>query len=53
MLTVLIISIIIVFIVLLLAVLTTSKAYNYKHTVDTLEDNPHVQTEQSENEEKK
>ncbi|MFE8703314.1 YtzI protein [Cytobacillus sp. FJAT-54145] len=39
---VLIISIIIVFVVLLLSVLTTSKAYDYKHTVDSLEDNPHL-----------
>lgn len=31
---VLIISVIIVLVVLLLAVLTTSKAYTYKHTVD-------------------
>ena len=42
MLTVLIISIIIVFVVLFLAVGTTSKAYKYKHTVDDLEDNPHL-----------
>ncbi len=38
---VLIVSIIIVFVVLLLAVLTTSKAYSYKHTIDPLENNPH------------
>ncbi|GHH97377.1 YtzI protein [Neobacillus kokaensis] len=31
---VLIVSIVIVFVVLLLAVLTTSKAYSYKHSVD-------------------
>ena len=42
MLTVLIISIIIVFVVLFLAVSTTSKAYKYKHTVDELENNPHL-----------
>ncbi|GIN60031.1 hypothetical protein J27TS8_00240 [Robertmurraya siralis] len=42
MLTVLIICIIIVFVVLLLSVLTTSKAYSYKHSVDPLEDNPHL-----------
>lgn len=35
--TVLIISIIIVFVVLVLSVVTTSKAYQYKHTVDPLE----------------
>ncbi|MFB6467580.1 YtzI protein [Cytobacillus sp. Hz8] len=40
---ILIISIIIVLVVLLLAVLTTSKAYTYKHTVDPLEDNPNIQ----------
>ncbi|MBE4908393.1 YtzI protein [Bacillus luteolus] len=32
--TVLIISIIIVFIVLILALITTSKAYGFKHTID-------------------
>jgi hypothetical protein len=32
--TVLVVSIIIVFVVLLLAVITTSKAYSFKHTVD-------------------
>jgi uncharacterized protein YpmB len=34
--------IVIVIIVLLLSVLTTSKAYSYKHTVDPLENNPHL-----------
>ncbi len=33
---VMIISVIIVVVVLLLAVLTTGKAYNYKHTIDEL-----------------
>ncbi|NMD72133.1 YtzI protein [Bacillus sp. DNRA2] len=33
---VMIISVIIVFAVVLLAVLTTGKAYNYKHTIDEL-----------------
>ncbi|MDZ5472615.1 YtzI protein [Bacillus sp. 31A1R] len=42
---VLIISIVIIFVVILLAVLTTSKAYSYKHTVDSLEDNPHLPKE--------
>lgn len=41
--TVLIISIIIVIIVLILSVITTSKAYQYKHTVDPLDSNPHIQ----------
>lgn len=42
MLTVLIISIIIVFVVILLTAVTTSKAYQYKHTVDDLEENPYL-----------
>lgn len=49
---VLIISIIIVFVVLLLAVLTTSKAYTYQHTIDPLDDNPNLKAD-SDNEEKK
>ncbi|WP_312469868.1 YtzI protein [Neobacillus sp.] len=43
--TVLVISIIIVFIVLLLAVITTSKAYSFKHTVDSIEDTPIIDEE--------
>jgi len=43
--TVLVFCIVIVIIVLLLAVLTTSKAYSYKHTVDPLEDNPNKEEE--------
>lgn len=39
---VLILSIIIVFVVLLLAVVTTSKAYSFKHTIDPVENNPHT-----------
>jgi heme/copper-type cytochrome/quinol oxidase subunit 2 len=45
MITVLIICLIIVGIVLLLSVATTSKAYSYKHTVDSLEDNPNIHKE--------
>lgn len=45
MITVLIICLIIVGIVLLLSVVTTSKAYSYQHTVDSLEDNPNIHTE--------
>lgn len=37
--TVLIISVIIVFIVLVLSVVTTSKAYQFKHTVDPVDNN--------------
>jgi uncharacterized protein YpmB len=37
--TVLIISVIIVIIVLVLSVVTTSRAYQYKHTVDPIDSN--------------
>ncbi|MBA2871838.1 cell division protein FtsL [Anoxybacillus calidus] len=40
--TILVICIIIVIIVLVLSVATTSKAYQYKHTVDPLDNNPHL-----------
>jgi uncharacterized membrane protein YdfJ with MMPL/SSD domain len=43
---VLVVGIIIVIVVLLLAVTTTSKAYSYKHTVDSLEDNPYRDQEE-------
>ncbi|HZG61737.1 MAG TPA: YtzI protein [Anoxybacillus sp.] len=43
--TILVICIIIVIIVLVLSVATTSKAYQYKHTVDPLDNNPHLQNE--------
>jgi hypothetical protein len=46
--TILVVSIVIVFVVLLLAVLTTSKAYSYKHTVDPLDNNPNIKNENSE-----
>lgn len=42
---VLVVSIIIVLAVLLLAVLTTSKAYTFKHTVDPLDENPNIKTD--------
>lgn len=48
--TILIISIIIVIAVLLLSLITTSKAYDYKHTVDPLENNPNLQTIETEKE---
>jgi cell division protein FtsL len=47
--TVLIISLIIVALVLVLSVVTTLKAYQYKHTVDPLENNPHLQSEKADN----
>ncbi len=40
-----IISIIIVLIVLLLSVITTSKAYQYKHTVDPIKKDPESPSE--------
>jgi len=43
--TIFVVCIVIVLIVLLLAVLTTSKAYSYKHTVDPLENNPYLAQE--------
>ncbi|WP_174734918.1 YtzI protein [Mesobacillus harenae] len=36
--TVLVISVVIVIVVLLLAVITTSKAYSFKHTVDPVQE---------------
>ncbi|MDR7000464.1 YtzI protein [Neobacillus niacini] len=51
--TVMVIGIIIVIVVLLLAVLTTSKAYNYKHTVDKLENNPYIENESKDDGEQK
>jgi hypothetical protein len=38
----LIVGVLIVLVVLILSVITTSKAYNFKHTVDPLENNPHL-----------
>ncbi|PFN96416.1 YtzI protein [Bacillus sp. AFS076308] len=49
--TVLVVGIIIVIVVLVLAVTTTSKAYTYKHTVDSLENNPYVDQEESKKQE--
>jgi uncharacterized protein YneF (UPF0154 family) len=52
MITVITVCIIIVIVILLLSVLTTSKAYSFKHTVDPLEDNPHLNNESRTKEEK-
>ncbi|MBM7588361.1 cell division protein FtsL [Bacillus pakistanensis] len=43
----LIVSIVIVFIVLILAVVTTSKAYTVKHKVDPIENNPHLKRDEN------
>lgn len=51
--TVMVVGIVIVIIVLLLAVITTSKAYSYKHTVDPLENNPHIDNEENIQQEQK
>lgn len=40
--TIIIIAVIIVIVILLLSIITTNKAYQYKHTIDPIEDNPHV-----------
>jgi FtsZ-interacting cell division protein ZipA len=45
--TILIISIIIVIVILVLSLLTTSKAYEYKHTVDSIKDNPYLKEDRS------
>ncbi|WML25225.1 YtzI protein [Neobacillus sp. OS1-33] len=47
-----VICIIIVIVVLILAVGTTSKAYTYKHTVDPLENNPHLEQEHNQDQNK-
>ncbi len=39
---IIILAVVIVTIVLLLSVITTKKAYQYKHTVDPIEENQHV-----------
>ncbi|MBT2690328.1 YtzI protein [Bacillus sp. ISL-47] len=49
--TVLVISIIIVFVVLLLSVVTTSKAYQFKHTVDPIDPLPENKKENEQQEE--
>lgn len=51
--TVLVICVIIVIVVLLLSVLTTSKAYQYKHTVDELKDHAYIEKPESTHEEEK
>lgn len=48
--TVAVICVIIVIVVLILSVVTTSKAYTYKHTVDSLENNPYLDQDATEKE---
>lgn len=49
---VMVVSIVIIFVVLLLAVITTSKAYSFKHTVDPIENNPLINVDKREEEQK-
>ncbi|MED4223886.1 YtzI protein [Neobacillus cucumis] len=49
--TVIVVGIIIVMVILLLAVTTTSKAYSYKHTVDSLDNNPYMDPEEKQKQE--
>ncbi|WP_338750825.1 YtzI protein [Bacillus sp. FJAT-52991] len=46
--TVLIISIVIVIGVLIFTILSINKGYQYKHTIDPIENNPHLQQDESE-----
>lgn len=50
MIAVIAISVIIVAIVIILAVVTTSKAYTYKHTVDPIDQNSQLNNKQGEQE---
>jgi hypothetical protein len=51
--TILVVGVIIVIVVLLLSVITTSKAYSYKHSVDSVENNPYLNNSHEEKVEKK
>ncbi|PAQ14543.1 YtzI protein [Bacillaceae bacterium SAOS 7] len=46
--TVLIIAIVIVIAVLIFTIMSISKGYQYKHTIDPIENNPHLQQNESE-----
>lgn len=45
-----VIGVVIILVVLILSVVTTSKAYSYKHTVDPLDNNPNLPKEKEEEE---
>lgn len=49
--TILVISLVIIAVVLVLAVATTSKAYQYKHTIDPVDNNPHLSEEEKQKKE--
>jgi hypothetical protein len=42
MMTIMVVGILIVLVVVVLSWVTTSKAYAYKHTIDPIENNPHL-----------
>jgi hypothetical protein len=43
---ILVVSIIIVIVIMSLAVITTSKAYSYKHKIDPVDNNPYIKKEE-------
>jgi hypothetical protein len=51
--TVLLVALGIVAVVLLLSVLTTNKAYSYKHSVDSISENPYKETDKEHTHEEK
>ena len=42
-----IVSAIIIVVVIAVSAMVTTKAYGYKHTIDPIEDNPHIKEETS------
>ncbi|MED1206068.1 YtzI protein [Heyndrickxia acidicola] len=52
--TIIIVGVLIVLLVVVLSWVTTSKAYAYKHTIDPIENNPHLKKlEESEQDSRK
>ncbi|KYC84864.1 YtzI protein [Heyndrickxia sporothermodurans] len=45
---IMIVSILIIIVIILASALTTSKAYSYKHTIDPIENNPNIKTNNDE-----
>ncbi|MFE8698161.1 YtzI protein [Cytobacillus sp. FJAT-53684] len=50
MVAIIVVSVIIIAIVIFLSVITTSKAYTYKHKVDSIDENPYTSQSESEHE---
>lgn len=48
--TIFVVCIVIVLVVLFLAVITTSKAYGFKHTVDPVDQHPNLEEDHSDSE---